>query len=113
MRLTRGLPAFSCAFAIAYLISMYFHPTFTLFTYAPRLGEWFVGVPAATGKMSPGMYWWSWLTTALISGVVVGGIASFAGDDKPSRAWSTVVWVIPLVLLVILLYVERTWFGFK
>ncbi len=113
MRLARGLPAFSCAFAIAYLISMYFHPMFTLFTYAPRLGQWFAGAPAATGKMAPGMYWYSWLTTALIAGVAAGSLATLAPEGKPSRALSTLVWATPLVLVAILLYIERTWFGFK
>jgi len=113
MRLARGLPAFSCAFAVAYLISMYFHPTFTLFTYAPRLGEWFAGVPAATGKMSPGMYWYSWLATGAMAGVVAGGVAACVPGDRPSRAASALVWLTPLVLIVVLLYIERTWFGFK
>jgi len=113
MRLTRGFPAFSCAFAIAYLISMYFHPIFTLFTYAPRLGQWFPGVPEAAGKMAPGMYWYSWLATALMAGIVAGSVAALLPDGKPSRAWSAAVWATPLVLIAVLLYVERTWFGFK
>ena len=45
MSISRIFPAFSVAFGIAYLVSMDFHPKFTLFTYAPRLRDWFFGVP--------------------------------------------------------------------
>ncbi len=113
MRLTRAFPAFSCAFAAAYLVSMYFHPAFTLFTYAPRLGEWFAGVPAATGKMAPGMYWYSWLTTGALGGLVAGAVALLTPDSLRSRVWSGFVWAVPVVLTVILLYIERPWFGIK
>jgi hypothetical protein len=113
MTWTRAFPAFSCAFAIAYLISMYFHPTFTLFTYAPRLGEWYMGVPAPTGRLAPGMYWYSWLTTGLIAGLVSGAVALAIPPTARSRFPASVVWIVPVVLTVILLYIERPWFGIK
>jgi hypothetical protein len=113
MSLTRALPAFSCAFAIAYLVSMYFHPAFTLFTYAPRLGQWFMGVPAATGRMAPGMYWYSWLSTGLIAGLVCGAAAIAVPERVRARTPAALVWAIPVVLTVILLYIERPWFGIK
>jgi hypothetical protein len=113
MSLSRALPAFSCAFAIAYLVSMYFHPTFTLFTYAPLLGEWYMGVPAPTGRLAPGMYWYSWLTTGLIAGLVGGAVALIVPDVVRAKAPSALVWAIPVVLTVILLYIERPWFGIK
>lgn len=113
MRLARAFPAFSAAFATAYLVSMYFHPAFTLFTYAPRLGQWFVGVPALAGRQAPGMFWYSWLVTGLIAGVVCGAVALALPEKIRGRVWSGFTWVVPLVLTVILLYIERTWFGIK
>ena len=67
MQISRAFPAFSVAAASAYLASMALHPMFTLFTYAPRLGQWFIGVPALGQREAPGMYWYSWLTTGLIA----------------------------------------------
>jgi hypothetical protein len=110
----RAIPAFSCAFMTAYLTSMYFHPMFTLFTYTPRLGQWFMGVPATAGRgMSPGMYWYSWLFTGLLAGLVSGGVALALPEGARAKVWPGFVWLVPVVLIVILAWIERTWFGFK
>ena len=95
-----------------YLASMVFHPKFTLFTYAPRLGTWFWGVPDLA-RNGPGMYWYSWLATGLIAGFVAAFVW-FVVPSKPAT-WigAASTWVLPLLLTTILLYVERTWFGFK
>jgi hypothetical protein len=113
MSVSRAFPAFSAAAATAYLASMYFHPTFTLFTYAPRIGQWFMGVPGLPPNQAPGMFWYSWLTTGLIAGVLAGGIALAMPETLRSKAWSGWTWVVPVILTLILLYIERTWFGFK
>ena len=113
MNFSRAFPAFSVAAAVAYLASMYFHPMFTLFTYAPRLGQWFKGVPALPTNQAPGMFWYSWLTTGLIAGLVAGAIALAMPESVRSKTWPGLTWVVPVVLTLILLYIERTWFGFK
>ncbi len=113
MSWTRAIPAFSCAFMIAYLISMYFHPTFTLYTYGSRIGQWYLGVPQLPPRQGPGMYWYSWLTTGLIAGLVSGGVALALPENVRGRVWSGFVWLVPVVLIVILAWIERTWFGFK
>lgn len=112
MNLSRAFPCFSIGFGICYLASMYYHPMFTMFTYSPRLGTWFTGVPAL-GTSAPGMFWWSWLTTGLIGGIVLGGIALVTPETIRQKAWSGWVWVVPVALTVILAYIERTWFGYK
>ena len=113
MRLARAFPAFSAAFATAYLASMYFHPTFTLFTYAPRLGQWFSGVPQLPGRQGPGMFWYSWLATGFVMGVAAGVVALATPESIRARVWPGFAWIIPVALSVLLLYIERTWFGFK
>ena len=113
MQISRAFPAFSVAAASAYLASMALHPMFTLFTYAPRLGQWFIGVPALGQREAPGMYWYSWLTTGLIAGLVAGAITLFVPEDVRKRFWSGLTWVVPVVLVLILTYLERTWFGFN
>ncbi len=113
MRLARAFPAFSAAFATAYLISMYFHPTFTLFTYAPRLHQWFAGVPQLPGRQGPGMFWYSWLATGLLVGLLAGAAALATPAAIRARVWPGLAWLVPVVLTAILLYIERTWFGFK
>ncbi len=63
-------PIFSVVFVLAYLISLEFHPRFTIFAYAPRLGTWFLGAPNL-GADGPAMCWWSFLATAFIAGLVI------------------------------------------
>jgi hypothetical protein len=113
MQISRAFPAFSTAAAIAYLASMALHPMFTLFTYAPRLGRWFPGVPALAQREAPGMYWYSWLTTGLIAGLVAGVVALAIPEHLRKSMWSGVTWLVPVILTLILAYLERTWFGFK
>ena len=112
MVLVRACPAFSVAFMIAYLASMYLHPNFTVFTYAPRSGDWSMGVPDL-GRGGPGMYWFSWLTTGFAAGVGAGCVALLVPRSFDKRIWSGWVWVVPVVLTLLLLYIERTWFGLK
>ena len=72
MNLSRACPAFSVAFMVVYLASMYLHPNLTLFTYAPRADVWHMGIPDL-GRGGPGMYWFSWLSTAFAAGLGAGG----------------------------------------
>lgn len=113
MQISRAFPAFSAAAAIAYLASMALHPAFTLFTYAPRLGGWYAGVPALAPRDAPGMYWYSWLATAFIAGLAAGAVALVLPEKMRKSTWSGISWVIPLVLTLVLAYLERTWFGFR
>ena len=115
MNLSRALPAFSAGFAAFYLASMYYHPMFTLFTYVPRTGAWMWGgiSGADLARAAPGMYWYSWLTTGVMAGLVCGAIALVTPENIRQKVWSGWVWVVPVALVVILTYIERTWFGFK
>ena len=112
MKIARAFPAFSAAFTVVYLASMYFHPKLTLFTYAPRLGQWFLFAPDLAPR-GPGMYWYSWLVTGAIAGVIAGVIALVLPENMRAKIWSGWTWVVPVALTLVLAYIERTWFGFK
>lgn len=112
MNLSRTLPAFSVGFMIIYLCSLVLHPDLTLFTYSPRTGQWYSGVPDL-GKSGPGMYWYSWLATAFIGGTAMAAIAASTPPTIRAKIRSDVVWVTPVALTLILIYIERTWFGIK
>lgn len=113
MNFSRAFPAFSVGFGAVYLASMVFHPKLTLFTYVPRTGQWLWGAWSsdALARTAPGMYWYSWLATGLIGGLVLGAIALFMSEDLRKKFWSGWVWVVPVVLTVILTYVEWPWFA--
>lgn len=113
MNMSRAFPAFSIGFGIVYLASMALHPMLTLFTYVPRTGVWMMGSQSSAdlARNAPGMYWYSWLTTGLIAGVVFGVIALFASEDLRKKFWSGWVWVVPVALTVILSYLEWPWFA--
>lgn len=115
MNISRAFPAFSVGFGVVYLASMAYHPLLTLFTYVPRTGQWIMGAQAAAelGRSAPGMYWYSWLTTGILAGVVCGAIALLTPENVRNKFWSGFVWVVPVVLTLILTYLERTWFGYK
>jgi hypothetical protein len=111
MQISRAFPVFSVVAAIAYLASMALHPMFTLFTYAPRLGTWFGGVPSLGQREAPGMYWYSWLATGLMAGLVAGAASlALPVTDRPNRL-GALVWIVPVLLILVLAYLERTWFG--
>lgn len=112
MGVARACPAFSMAFAVTYLAAMDFHPALTFFTYAPRLGTWSWGVPDL-GRSGPGMYWYSWLLVACAVGLMAAALSLLLPPRLLHKATAPSIWVVPLVLTAILLYIERTWFGFK
>jgi hypothetical protein len=55
---------------------------------------------------------YSWLTTGLLGGIGASIIAYLTPENLRSKVWSGWVWAVPVVLVVILTYIERTWFGF-
>jgi hypothetical protein len=111
-KIARVFPAFTVGAAFVYMMSMYLHPKLTLFTYVPRTNQWMWGEQGAAelGRNAPGMYWYSWLTTGLIGGIVLGLIALAFNEDLRKKVWSGWVWLAPVALTIFLTWVEWPWF---
>lgn len=111
--LSRVFPAFSIGACIVYMSSMIWHPKLTLFTYVPRNNTWLWGAwsSEALQRNAPGMYWYSWLVTGLIGGLICAAVALAAPEAIRKRFWSGWAWVVPVVLTAILTYVEWPWFA--
>jgi len=106
MTIGRAFPVFSIAFAIIYITSVEYN--LALITYHPQIFQW--GPLAQAPKEGPAMYWYGWLLT---SGLGAGAIAalSLVLPAKPfERVWSILVWVVPLVMIAVIMYILRVYF---
>jgi hypothetical protein len=109
MKLGRLLPTFSVAFLLSYAVVVYFN--LAMFTYRPAVHTFYWFVPPAV-KGIPGipMFWYGWITTALLAAVVITAISAFVPEPKNRRALSALVWLAPLIAFVVVVWVLRIWF---
>jgi len=104
--MTRALPVFSIAFAAIYIASVEYN--LALFTYHPELAQW--GPLVQAPKQGPAMYWYGWLATATLGAVAVAA-ASLLLPEKPfDRAWSVLVWLVPIIMIGVISYILRGYF---
>jgi hypothetical protein len=103
--ISRAFPVYSIAFAIIYVIAVNYN--LAPFTYHSRLGvfEW---LPQPQ-KLGPAMYWYAWLVTATVGAAVVAAV-SLAIPNLVNRMWSGLVWLIPISMLVLQIYIVRDYF---
>lgn len=88
--------AFTVIYPILYVISAYWN--LALFTYHPALGVFGIGANAPRG--GPAMYWYGWMTTALIGAAVLSaGWAALAGGSL--RIPSLVASLVPVAAMVV------------
>lgn len=108
MNASRALPVFSVAFAVLYVLSM--DNNWALFTYLPRSREFdpLVFMPAA--KAGPAMYWYGWLATSAIGAAIVAAIVAAMPANGAARRWSVLTWAVPLVVILTIVYILRSWF---
>jgi hypothetical protein len=96
---------FAAAFAVIYVIAV--EQNWALVTYHPKINEWdWLTQPARTS--GPAMYWYGWLCTATL-----GAIASSLIALPFVRRWTPPLWLgwaIPLSVMVIFLYLLRSFF---
>lgn len=108
MSFSRALPVFSVVFLIVYAFSMHFN--LAPFSYYPLVGKFAAGVAPATQALGPSMYWYGWLTDALVISVPVAVIAGLASSEKfigraaPAAAW------ISILAIAFFLWDLRSWF---
>lgn len=108
MNLGRALPVFSAVFLVVYAIVMYFN--LAPFSYYPLIGKFVAGVGPSTQALGPSMYWYGWLTVALVVAVPVAAVAGFASSEKFSaRVASAMAW-LSILAAVFFVWVLRSWF---
>ena len=79
-RTTAFVTAFAVTYPVLYVACTYWN--WALFTYHPALGVFGLGPNAPRG--GPAMYWYGWMTTALIGATIVSAIwAMLAGRGAP------------------------------
>jgi hypothetical protein len=109
MKPTRFLPIFSVAFLLSYAVTVYFN--LAMFTYRPAMHEFFWFVPPAV-KGIPGipMFWYGWITTALLAALVITAISAFVPAPKNKGPWPALAWIAPVFAFIVVVWVLRIWF---
>ena len=92
---------FAAVFAVLYVIAMELN--WAVFTYHPRIMEFDIGTqPPRNG---PAMYWYGWMTTAVLGGIVAGIVARLALARKfPATLWLALGWLVPAGAMVVAVY---------
>ena len=113
MTIGRAFPVFAIAFGIIYIVEVCLTPfqiNLALITYHPQINVWAPLAEAPRQGQGPAMYWYGWLLTAGFGAAALAGL-SLALPARPfDRAWSILVWVVPLVLIGVITYVLRGYF---
>ena len=107
MSVTRAIPVFSVVFLVVYATVMYFN--LAPFSYYPLVGKFASGVAPATQALGPAMYWYGWLTDALVVSVPVAFIVGFAPEKLSNRVAAIAPW-LAILAVAFFLWVLRTWF---
>lgn len=99
-------PIFAAAFAIIYVICE--QQNLPLFTYHARTGDFGWLRQAALAPNNPAMYWFGWIFSSLIGASAVSLVAMPLTKDREVPAW--IGWAIPLAILVLFVYLFRSFF---
>jgi hypothetical protein len=108
MNLSRVLPVFSIAFCILYVVAMYFN--LALVTYIPKARAFYALAYAPPANIAPGIYWYGWLLTSTIGAAFVAAAASLAPPRLLARLPAALIWIVPLGLFFVVVYILRDWF---
>ena len=103
--LFRALPLFSAAYAVLYVIAMYFN--IAMFVYYPQTGAWhWHDTPGVPG---PAMYWYGWIAYAVIGAAILAMLGALL-PAALRRASATGAWLLPLASMLAVLFIIRSWF---
>jgi hypothetical protein len=72
------------------------------FTYHPRLAEFGWGVERP--RSGPAMYWYGWMTTSALCGLVGGAVAALAARRVGRGLWLAAGWVVPAGAMLASIY---------
>ena len=106
MTIGRAFPVFGIAFAVIYIASVYFN--WALLTYHPQLVQW--GPLVQAPKQGPAMYWYGWLVTSALGAGAIAAVSLVLPAKPFDRVWSILVWVVPLVMIAVIMYILRVYF---
>lgn len=102
----RAFPIFAAAFAIAYVVIE--QQNWALFTYHARTGELGWLRQAAKAPSNPAMHWFGWLASSAIVATLVTLAALPLTRKARPPAW--IGWAIPLAVIVLFVYLFRSFF---
>jgi len=108
MNIARMFPVFSVTFAVLYALGVQFN--LALFTYFPALNKFVLGAPPGSRDAGPAMYWYGWLTTSAIGGIIACILVSFLPRDWGSKVWPVLSWAVPLAAMLYVTWLARDWF---
>jgi hypothetical protein len=95
---------FAIAFAIIYAPTMNYN--WTMATYHPIQGIWQFGRAPPLSGGSPAMYWYGFVFTAALGGLVVTALAALIPDHLMDRVpWRSLTWIVPLCAIIYVAYV--------
>jgi hypothetical protein len=115
---SRAFPAFAVGFAAFYAPAYSFTtgdagfswPAFTYFPSVGDYGELYAGLVAGSDTRGPPMWWYGWIASSVVAGLIVAGVALLLPERTTVRIWSTLVWVVPILAFIFLLDYELFWF---
>jgi len=98
---------FAVAGTVIYLLCLFLN--WPLFTFHPATNRIVFGWEASRSGEGPAMYWYGWTATALISGAVVGYLATLLPESVTKRIPIILVWLLPVLAIPLLIYDLRQW----
>lgn len=112
---TRAFPAFAVGFAAYYAPAYCFTGadssfSWPLFTYFPNLNEFRWGLVPGSDTAGPPMWWYGWIASAAIVGLIAAVIALLLPARATEKLWTTLYWSVPLAAFVFLFNWELVWF---
>ncbi len=104
--ISRVFPIFAAAFALIYVVVE--QNNLPLFTYHARTGQFGWLKQVALAPNNPAMHWFGWVATSLIGAAAVSLAALPATKGREPPAW--IGWAIPLAVMVVFVYLFRSFF---
>ncbi|MGZ3282588.1 MAG: hypothetical protein ACXU9A_08025 [Xanthobacteraceae bacterium] len=100
------LRAFTVAMAITspvmYVICVLLN--LPLFTFHPATNRFAWGWEAARSGEGPAMYWYGWVATVLIVGLIIGIVATMLPASVTRKIPLALVWLLPMLAIPIMAY---------
>ena len=113
MTISRAFPVFAIAFAVIYIVQVCltaFQINLAQITYHPQIGVWAMLADAPRQGEGLAMYWYGWLLTAALGSGAIAALSLVLPAKPFDRLWSILVWVVPLVMIALIMYILRGYF---